>query len=67
MRELITKAATAVDVRDALALSGLGCLASACGLVGWVAAGAPGAAGGALGILGAGLFYLGVWHTGRRG
>jgi hypothetical protein len=63
VRELLTRVAAAVDVRDVLAFCGLACLAAAAALLGYALGRAVVAAGAALGVVGAGLFYLGVFHV----
>lgn len=66
MRELLTRVAAEVDARDVLAFVGLACLAAAAALLGYAVGRAGVAAGASLGVVGAGLFYLGVFHGGRR-
>lgn len=61
-----TAPARGLDLRDLFAFVGLACMAIAGSIAGWVALNTAGAAAGGLAVVGAGAFYLGVFHTGRR-
>lgn len=58
MRQLLSRLAAEVELREALTIGGLACLAGSAAAV-WSLAGA-------LAVIGAGCFYLGVFHRGAR-